>query len=81
MVAVPALCVTSARRVDDGDAWVAWVAQVVANHPGCCVGVRLRPMAHAEPEWPCAKMINLTTQSLLLFVVSGQSKQPKSIPC
>ena len=81
MVAVPALCVTGARRVNDGDAGVGRVAQVVAHHPGCCIGVRLCPVANAEPERPCAEMIYLTTQSLLLLIVSGQSKKPESIQC
>ena len=81
MVTVPALCITGARGVNDGDAGVGRVAQVVAHQPGRLIGVRLGPMAHAKPERPCAKMINLTTKSLLLFVVSGQSKKPEIIPC
>ena len=81
MVAVPALCIPGARRVNDGDAGVGRVAQVVAHHPGRRIGVGLGPMAHAEPERPRAKMINLTAYRLFLFIVSGQPKKPESIQC
>ena len=66
MVAISALGVACSWSVNDGDAWVGGVAQVVANHPGGLICVGYRSMTHSKPK---GSLPRLGAVSLLTGIV------------
>ena len=48
MITVPALGVTSSRGVNNGDAGVGWVAEIVTNQPGGLIRVGHRSVTNSK---------------------------------
>ena len=70
MVAVPALSVPSSRGVNNGDAGVGWVAQIVTNQPGGLIRVGHRSVTHS-------KAMGLLLRLGAVGLLSGMVRDPQ----